>query len=496
MRWRTLGSPATPAVLSVAMALAAGGLPSCSGAGAGEDRGAVLRDFLVRDNQRWLGRDPRRVAEKYARMAADPYDFMRGTVGLFLEDVARVGGRGRTGFLAEPEACAVLLVGDPHPENFGTCAPGGGALAADTASLTLEWVDLDGAAFGPYLLDVRRAALGLAMALAGAPGCDAACRSAAIRSLAEGYADRISFLATGGTGEDEAWTPQVGAPEGGALVQALLDEAWEEGLGREEWEDATVLEGDVRRLRRDDALTADGRGALEPTAPERDQLQRLVASWHPAGEPGLRFLDGVRLYGKGVASLPAVRFLVLFDRGDPGPDDDDLATFREVVDPPPPPGLISLVPGLFPDNAARIVGASQRLWSRPDADARLAGLSDGGQAFKVVSGSSWFQELDHGDIAEAALAGEGGGDAARDLGGALGRALAAAHGRGGTAEGGDAAGAIYRDIGGRTEAFAEERARDAEEDLALTLGDFALLPGLLAIHGELLGADTLPDDVP
>ena len=76
------------------------------------------------------------------------------------------------------------------------------------------------------------------------------------------------------------------------------------------------------------------------------------------GEP---VIDVARRYGMGVASLPAVRYALLFDLGDDSPDDDAMLFLREVVDPPAPPGRLPSVPLLFDSNAARAEQAAPLL---------------------------------------------------------------------------------------------------------------------------------------
>ncbi|HNH47280.1 MAG TPA: DUF2252 family protein, partial [Myxococcota bacterium] len=90
-----------------------------------EVRMAQLRDVLVADNQIWLVRDPEQVEEKYDRMAEDPYDFLRGTAALYYQDLQRPNPeRASTEFQTDPRSFGLLVIGDPHPENFGTLLPG------------------------------------------------------------------------------------------------------------------------------------------------------------------------------------------------------------------------------------------------------------------------------------------------------------------------------------------------------------------------------------
>jgi uncharacterized protein (DUF2252 family) len=88
---------------------------------------------------------PEHLADKYAKMAADRYDFYRGSAPLFYADVATLGDRVATSFVDDPETAAIVLFGDPHPENLGTSSAGG----VTPAALGLEVTDLDASRYGP-----------------------------------------------------------------------------------------------------------------------------------------------------------------------------------------------------------------------------------------------------------------------------------------------------------------------------------------------------------
>lgn len=459
-------------------------LAGCAPVDPDQARTAWLRDQLTRDNEVWLSRDPALLAAKYTKMAADRFDFVRGTAGVFLADLARPDvDRPTTTFLHEPAAAQVLLAGDPHVENVGTLRPGEEPdLGATTPpeALLLEIHDLDGAAFGPYLVDVRRGALGLATVTVSLSGCDDACRQAAIATYARAYADRVLAGDAG---------PVTCAEDRGAMVAALCARVAERGPEGRVLTDTTDGDG---RLRLDDALDEAGAGTLALSPEEDEQLDRLLAAWdrRPAD---FRALDRARRYGAGVASLPAVRYVVLWDHGADGPDDDHLSSLREVVDPPAPPGRSPTVPVLFDSNAARIEEAAWRLWSRPDADVRMAGIADGAATFKVTTLSSWVDGFDHADLAEQWAAGRD-DDALAGLAATLGDVLAGAHLRGVTADGEPAADAIAADLGGDTEVFVAEIVAAAEVDLPTSEADFELFQAALGRYGPLLGADTLSTD--
>lgn len=469
----------------------------CEGPGPLTARAAWIQAELTADNSFWLTRSPARVEEKYARMAEDPYDWMRGTLPLFLDDALRPDlERAGTGFLVEPGATSVLIVGDPHMENLGTCLRGeedDAGTIPQAVPLLLEWVDLDAATFGPWTLDTRRAALALALVAESRGEC-AECIDPVVSAFALAYADEVALRARGGAG----WSPDAEAEGDGTLVAALRTEARTAGAASAALDSYTLVAPDTagvgeRLLAVDPALDEAGEGLLELGARDRAQLDRLMAAWED-GRPGdFRELDAARLYGKGVASLPATRFLVLWDRGDDGLEDDRLLNVREVLDPPSVDGELPGFGSVFADNADRVTRVHRALWSSSDADVRLAGLADGASAFKTTSTSGWFQTFDHHAIDRARELGVAELGDVQALAALVGRALASAHARGVTLNGEASLPVLAEDLrrAGGPDALLAERLRDARTDLDALHEDHQLFLDLLAERGPLLGAEVL-----
>lgn len=440
-------------------------------------RAAFIQEVLVNDNRVWLSDEPWLVEDKFAIMAADPYDFMRGSAALHFADLARAAqDRPHTRFLQSPAASTVLIFGDPHPENATVCRADPTDEEPDPRP-TVELVDLDASGFGPWTLDLRRAALGLAMLSTGLEGCEASCRAGAIEALAEGYADVIA----GGDSADQ-----------GDIFADLRNESRTEGAALQRTEVYAPLNA---RGGRTMALgTANGLDAL--STEERLVLSQILSEMPLPAD--FRMLDAARRYGSGVTSRPALRFVVAWDRGDPSPEDDALLSFREVADPPVFPGRAVARSAAFENNGQRVALAAERLWSRPDADPRSGWAPAGGMQFKALSWTSWFQDIDHiklqadwddGSIEEEDL---------WDLGEDLGRTLAGSHGRARTFAGDDAQHVILTDLraGGGKARLTDELLRDMAADLPRTLGDHALFRDLLRTEGPLLGADLIVSGVP
>ncbi len=429
-----------------------------------EARLARLRDVIVADNQIWLGRDPEQVEEKFDRMAADPYDFMRGTASLYYQDLTQPDTqRQSTEFLRDPRSFGLLVIGDPHPENFGTLPPGDDVLAGPS----IEVVDLDAGGYGTWLYDLRRSILGMQVFTWKMQGCGEDCREKLARIQAEAYVAELrdpGFVAS-----DPVW---------GGIVLRLLQESWTEGRLNLRMEEEVV----AGRLVREGIDHGEGTRGL--TEEEEEQLQALNVGGR------YRILDAVRRYGTGIASFPAIRYTVLADTGSTGPEDDVLLNLRELVDPPLLPRLGFQ---LFDSPSDRLVQLSQRLWTRPDADPWLDGMDLGSISFKQGSLSGWSHNFDHDDSAklwEEHLIGQAD---LEGLAGFLGTALAGCHLRGGSMEGSAPIDILEGEIGGREQAFVEERVRDAQNDYAALANDYSLFLMALERYGPLLGAAAAED---
>jgi uncharacterized protein (DUF2252 family) len=465
-------------VLPATLLLAA--LAGCSGANPDAGRQAWLVEQLVQDNLVWTSRDPALLAAKYQKMAADPYDFMRGSLGVFYAELQRTSEvRATTRFVSRAESGAVLLVGDPHPENVGTFLPDdpGADARSELTGLVLDFNDLDGAAFGPWILDLRRAAVGIGALTLGLEGCEADCRAEAVIALAEGYTAAV-------LGGDAVSARR----DADTITLELLEDTTEDGLERKRLNDLTTLgEDGQRQLLLDEALDDAGAGLLALGDEETAQLDRLVSGLRLP--PGARILDGARRYGSGVASLPAVRYVVLYDLGDEGDLDDELIQLREVTDPPTPPSLRATLPGLFDSQADRAEHAPRLLWSSPRLDPRLDALNDGVMTFKVLSYSSWFDGYNHSDIAKDWEKGKIGPADLVTLARSVGVLLGEAHLRAPTASGEDAGPTLRAELA--QPGLAEELLTDAEADLTQLQADYRHFLAALSRLGPCLGADEL-----
>lgn len=459
-------------------------LAGCAPMEAEAAREAWLLDQVVSANRAWLDREPARVGDKFERMAGDPWDYLRGSTSIWYADLARPDAeRPPTQFLTLAAANDVLVVGDAHVENLATVLRGAEpdlAEADPAAPLPLEWVDLDAAGFGPWTLDVRRAAM--ALALFGGREVDEPTALAGATAVVRGYAGEVVRQAAGLPPWDAAgeptWTP--------LFAERLRTAAREDGVLGVELADRTELTAGGRRLLRDTRLDAAGKGDLALTPEEDAQLTRLLDGWEATRPIGFRRLDAVRRYGQGVSSMPALRYVVLYDTGADGPEDDRLVALREVADPP----LLGPNAREFASGPERVREVSAALWSEPDADVLADAVADGPMTFKVLAVTGWNQTFEVSDMGSLLAGGVAGPADVQALGDLVGRALAAAHARGHTGDGQPALPVLAADLdaGGGPDALEAELVPLAVADAERIVADHALFEALVEREGRLLGA--------
>lgn len=419
---------------------------------------AALHD----DNYVWAARDRRLVELKLVKMQRDPYAWLRGTASLYWRDVTeRGGGRPATAF-GDPRASRVLLVGDPHPENVGTFRAGDGTMFVD-------WNDFDGTGYGPFTLDLRRLGAGLAIAAG-----DDAIAGELVRRAAAAYAARIAELAAGA---------RIGPLTAGAhpLLDAELATARTRGDRRHALAQVAPVVAGARALAFGDLedVAADGviEDRLVPVSAEvAGWLDRAIASWR-AGIAGGDELGAVvlraRRIGAGVASYPALRYVVVLAGPTDAPDDDRLIELKETREGFLVPGVPRLAAAEWASPAARAADTQRRLQARDDGDPLLGHALVGGLALKLRDREAYQRGLDHEDLAALAAGGAAPRAQLAELAALLGGLLARAHGQATTEDGVPGWTVIAPLLAGREAAFADEIERHALADAAQIAGDHA-----------------------
>lgn len=451
-----------------------------------DDRTSTVASVLARADEPLLRSRPGLVEGKLARMRGGPYEFFRGSVPLFKADWATgTAGVSRSRFhVARP---LVHGLGDPHPENFGT-------LRASDGTLAIEPNDLDGADRLPYLWDVRRLAIGAAVAASLANADDPAAqarsreaRRSVARAAALAYAKTAIAIAAGQP------SPRATRGAGGPVADDLFKRAERDGPIRRELADDTVLEGGARRLRR---------GVLDPADPTqlfveapdtaRAALPAALASYRasldaPPPAEELTILDVVRELGSGVASWARVRLVVLVRGPSDGPDDDRLLEVKELAD----SGTATPIgPYLHADMVQeRVVRAARGAWARPDADPSWGSSSLLGLPVQVRAETSWHRTVRVSRMVGA----RGTPEAIAAIVELEASVLARAHAATDAGEP-DPTPAIAAAIGQDVEGFADEQADVAEAYCALALDDAWRLGLALDALGPRLGVPIAPED--
>jgi uncharacterized protein (DUF2252 family) len=252
-------------------------------------------DIISHINTMNRGRDPQRLALKYAAMRGSAFAFLRGSCSLFYARLPRGGV-----FKLAP---LVWCCGDLHLENFGS-------YQADNRLTYFDINDFDESALAPASWDLVRF---LTSVLIGAEeigvGQDAAL------DLCRLFTD--SYSAALGAGK-AYWVERDTAT---GLIGQLLESLRQRG--RAEFLDArTNLKGDKR------VLNVDGQKALPATAAERREVAALMKDFAKAQvDPDFyKMLDVARRIA-GTGSLGVERYVVLV-RGNGSPDANHLLDLK------------------------------------------------------------------------------------------------------------------------------------------------------------------------
>lgn len=355
-----------------ALALIAPWLAGCTDSPIETAREAEIASVYARADEALIRTRPQLVAGKYWRMSTDLYQYYRGSVPVYLHDWRdRPGPISQSAFALDLPL--VVTTSDAHPENFGTVLAGDGTLG-------FEPNDFDGADRLPYLWDVRRLATGMVIGARVSNEGDDPARAAVVAierdiaaAAADGYATAIEAHANGAPRE------RITDGMGNAVLEDIFDRAEGDLEDKEELDELTVLDGDRRSLVRGPPADDDPQEVLSDL-PEfaldalPDTLERYRGTLiDPPPRDFFRVLDAARLFGKGVASWPRLKILILVRGPSDAPDDDVILELKELVD--------SGVAGWYPpfvyydSPQQRVRDTSRSVWARPDAEA-LWGTSD------------------------------------------------------------------------------------------------------------------------
>ena len=324
-----------------------------------------IHQVLVDDNLMWKDR-LELLEHKLTVMEQHPYDFMRGSLSLHIQESQRITGERKEFDLNTEDSILFFQIGDPHPENISV------SVQRDQPEQSqMFWADLDASGFGPWYWDLRRAGVGL-LFFAESIECD--CTSQIIPALLDGYF--------------ESPTRSTSYQFQSTIIHSLVDEARDEGSESKKYNKYTSNNTIVR----DEFLDEQGKGILSLNMEESLQLNRLLESI--SIDDSVTIHDSARRYGMGISSRPAIRYVVALE--DSLRNHSELILIREVVDSVP----LYTFSNYFDSNAQRIEQASKWIWDSPTPDIWYQGVQDGNLSFKVTGWNSYIQDIDREKIHE------------------------------------------------------------------------------------------------
>lgn len=273
------------------------------------------------------GREPERLALKYAAMAQDPFAFLRGSCHLFY---ARLSRQRRLAAAPTVWAC-----GDLHLQNFGS-------YRGDRGLTYFDINDFDEAVLAPAAWELVR--LCTSALVAGHQfGLPPNRCSALVDDLLDSYAEALAAGKAQWIERERAAGP----------VRELLDKVATRDRRH-------FLDGRTRFDKRGQRhLLVDGRHALPLLPGQREGVERLVARLQrDSATPGFFDLLDVARRVAGTGSL-GVRRYVLLVRGKGSPDHNELLDLKESG----PSALAPFLPGqpAWKSDAQRVATLQYRL---------------------------------------------------------------------------------------------------------------------------------------
>ena len=458
-----------------------------------EDREARVVNALVRAEELNLRSRPALVAGKYARMASDFYSFFRGEVPVYVRDLLdATDGLGASKYAVTSPR--VPTIGDAHPENFGTLHSASGTGNFEAAA-SLEANDFDAAERLPYLVDLRRLCIGLAVATRVANSDDAVAHDAAMAKL-----DTIVGAVARAYGESMIARDRGIAPPAldtsGVVIADVFRRSDRDAPKHVELTDLTLLNGSTRTIKR---------GVLDPASPEQGYLDapavvhahidELFAAYQRVlpltlSNGFFRVKDIVREVGSGVASWSKIRFIVLTEGPTSSPEDDVMFEVKELAD--------SSWPAFFPPltsastNAERVRTFAHRAFSNANVEPLWQAVPWLGMEWQVRREASSNKTVRTVRL----VAEQGKPEAIASLARALGLTLAAIHAGGSAVPETGAIHAIATAIGTDLDGFVAEQARIGITGGSRVEADWHLFQHAVSTRGLTLGFTPAQGDAP
>ncbi|GAC1608788.1 MAG: DUF2252 domain-containing protein [Ramlibacter sp.] len=280
----------------------------------------TIRDFNA-------GRDPERLARKYAHLRASPFVFLRGTCHLFYDRLPADA--------LFSKAPAAWLCGDAHLENFGS-------YKGDNRLVYFDLNDFDEAALAPVTWELVRCLSSILVAgdslCATTDDADALCGV-----FLDAYAGALAL-------GKARWVERDTAD---GLIQQLL-EALKTRTRPAFLDRRTERKGHGRLIR------CDGKHALRAGDAERDRVAKRIHAFAASQDNPAFFkvLDVARRIA-GTGSLGVERYIILVE-GKGSPDGNYLLDLKQAL-PSTLERHLKIAQPAWPSQAHRVVGLQRRM---------------------------------------------------------------------------------------------------------------------------------------
>ena len=273
------------------------------------------------------GRDPERLAMKYAALRTDPFVFLRGTCHLFYDRLPKNGI-----FASSP---SVWCCGDLHLENFGS-------YKGDNRLAYFDVNDFDEAAMAPATWELSRFIVSILVA---APSLGLSHADAAM--LAEHFID--AYVAALALGKARWVERETSSGMVGALLEQVRLRSRVEFLDKR-----TQRKGRQRRLR------IDGKKLLPVSDEQRHKIHAFLDTFaHGQTQPGFyKILDVARRVA-GTGSLGVERYAILVE-GKGSPDQNYLLDLKQAL-PSSIAGHLGHLQPRWRHEAERVVALQRRM---------------------------------------------------------------------------------------------------------------------------------------
>ncbi|WP_050475652.1 DUF2252 domain-containing protein [Herbaspirillum rhizosphaerae] len=291
------------------------------------------------------GRDPERLAMKYAALRSDPFVFLRGTCHLFYDRLPKSGM-----FASSPP---VWCCGDLHLENFGS-------YKGDNRLAYFDVNDFDEAAMAPATWELSRFIVSI---LVGAPALGLPYADAAM--LAEHFID--AYIAALALGKARWVERETSSGMVGALLEQVRLRSRIEFLDKR-----TQQKGRRRRLR------IDGKKLLPVSDAQRHKIHTFLDTFAcTQTQPAFYQILDVARRVAGTGSLGVERYAILVE-GKGSPDQNYLLDLKQAL-PSSIAGHLGHLQPHWRTEAERVVALQRRM--QAVSIAFLHAVEIGGQSY-------------------------------------------------------------------------------------------------------------------